>query len=398
MNNESVVFGGLSGLLRTNVLTPICSYLQTRQQQGPLTVEELANVLKLPSSAPLPSSTPGSSFAPMPSGFPAAAGFAGMTGAPPMLTGFAGMPMPLGAQKKTRGKTTNTQPAADHERCVYQITRGANKGNRCINKIEGGLQYCTQHKGTRAAQNHMQGGAPAQGQMQGQMQGGMSGMPGLPGMPMMPGMQSMPMMPVAQPQQPKIQVHQVAPGLYREASQGLAIKTGSTPNEYIACGVLVDPKTTQITPLTPDKIDYCRQIGLAYVDPSKPGESVVKPAPVNNYAPPVNGSFAPPGNNFAPQASGSFAAPSSNVSGQTFPTMAQQLPALPTGFPGMGLPQAGMQMMPQVQPLGGIGGLPGGFPGGGFPGSSFPGGAAVTDMRGTDDPNDDDVDDDEGDE
>lgn len=336
MNNESAVFAGLSTLLRTNVITPICTYLQTRQQQGPVTVDELANVLKLPAASPAPSPSPATSFAPMPSGFPG-------LGAPPALTGFDGMPMPLSAQKKKSSKSASSQPAADHERCIYQITRGVNKGNRCPGKVEAGLQYCTQHKGTRAAQAHMQGGTPQTGQMMPGMQS-MPGLPGMSGLPGLPGMSgSAPMMAPTQPQQPRIQVHQVATGLYREAVHGLAIKMGSTPNEYIACGVLADPKSTNITPLTPDKIEYCRQINLAYVDPSRPDAAVVKPT-----------------------------SPSANVSGQTLPPMSQQMPALPSTLPGL----------PQVQGLGGL------------PSMGFGAGTAVTDTHHADDPDDDDDDDD----
>lgn len=179
----------------------------------------------------------------------------------------------------------------------------------------------------------MQGGAPQTGQA-------VSNFPSMPGLP---GLSSVtPTM----PQQPKIQVHPVSPGLYREAVHGLAIKTGSSPNEYIACGVLTDPKSTTITPLTPDKIEYCRQINLAYVDPTRPDAAVVKPT-----------------------------MPSANVSGQTVPPMAQQMPTIPSGIP------SSLPGMPQVQGIGGI------------PSTGF--GAAVTDIRDPDDP--DDGDDDEED-
>jgi hypothetical protein len=271
------------------VLEPIVSYVQSRQQQGPISVDELAGVLKLPASS---THTVTQSQSTVPAGFPP------MSGMPSGLVGFNGMPIAMGGSTKSRGKSPAEAPP-DNERCQYRFTRGANKGSQCASRKEPGIHFCGGCKKKKTAQSQMVNGNVGQ-------QGGMPS--GLPGMP--PGMNSMMNNFSQQPMQnqtARINVTQLAAGVYRENKYGLALKTGTLPNEYICYGVISNPQEINNTsPLTQEHMDYCKQMNLSYLDLNQ------------GNAPPV-------------QSSGQQGLPSMTGFGQ------QGLPSM-TGFGQQGLP------------------------------------------------------------
>lgn len=339
MNAESAAFNAFSSAIRQYILPACAQCINSRTQQGPVTVDELANGLKLPaaSASPAPSSS-------LPS-FSTGAPF--MAGAPSALVGFQGAPIPMtSAPAKKGGKKASTQqPVAEHEQCSYVITRGHNKGSRCAGKKEPGSAFCTACKGKKAAQNQLQQGAPMPSS-------GSAPMPSFSGMPSMGSMMGAPMSSSAPP---KLSVKLVAPGLYRETVKGLAVKNGSTPNEYICCGLFMNEASTQISPLTPDAIAYCNSIGLCYVDPAK-GDQVVRS--------------------------------SNQIAGQTLPNIPQALPgvsALPS-LPGM---------QGSVATSGSGSGMFGALPSLGAMG--FPMMPSLSETKHMDDPDDGDMDDDDGD-
>ena len=427
--NESVVFAGLSTLIRNNVLTPIVNYCATKGHQ--YSIEELANVLKLAPTTPTapianmsmssltaPQLTNG--FAPnlAPQGlnlnlpaqsFNAPLGFPPVANAPPTLTAFGGVAMPIPGAKKGRGKSTApTAPVPDNERCQYIITRGRNKNTRCESRSESGQPFCGQCKVKKAANAQLQQGVapPAGGTFPG-LQGAFNGVPTVPGlqsfgvanMGMLPGAlapnatgtmnQLNPLIsssltaPTQEP--PKVQVIQLGNGMYHEKNHNLLIKINS-PGEFICCGVM-DPKTGNVTALTPDKIDVCKQLKMSYVDPTKSDGSTINPTthlPMNslpmNSLPSVSGQTLPSVNQQLPGvSSGTFLTPQVNM------TLPSAVPAVSmTGLPLVNQQQPMQQFgLPQVPAMNGIGiGILQGAP-------------AVTDHHSADDPNDDDDDDDE---
>jgi hypothetical protein len=340
MNNESVLSGGISTLIRNNVLTPIVHYLATKGCQ--VSVEELSNLLKLaPTTAPAPNLTaPNMNFS-APMGYPPVAN------APPTLTGFAGMPLPMGPTTgKGRGKgSVAVDNVPDNEKCQYIVTRGRNKNQRCTSRAEPNQPFCAQCKTKKAAQAQLQTGAQAP--MGGSFPG-MSGMNTMPGLPGLSGISAMPGFPSfaptgtmsqlnptissalsAPPDVPKVQVTQLGDGGYHEKTQNLYLRA---VNGGHVCDGVYDPLTGNISALTPDKIAFCKQNNINYVDRSN----------TNNMI------------------------PVSSVSGQTLASINQQLPGINT------LSSVQQFGLPQVPNLNGMG--------------SFAGLSAVTDHRGIDDP------------
>lgn len=335
MNAESAAFNAFSSAIRQYILPACAQCVNSRSQQGPVTADELANSLKLPaaSASPAPSLPNFSSGAPF------------MAGAPSALVGFQGAPIPMTSASAKKGgkKAGSQQPVAEHEQCSYVITRGHNKGSRCAGKKEPGTAFCTACKGKKAAQNQLQQGAPMPS-------AGSAPMPSFTGMPGMGSMMSNPMTASAAP---KLNAKLVAPGLYRETVKGLAVKSGSTPNEFICCGIFMNETSTQVSPLTPEAIAYCNSIGLSYVDPAK-GDQVVRST--------------------------------NQITGQTLPNIPQALPGVPA-LPSL----PGMQGNVATSGSGMFGALPG------LGGMGFPMMPSLSETKHMDDPDDADVDDDDGD-
>lgn len=297
-NNESVVFNGLSNLLRTNVLGPIVNYLgATKNCQ--VTVEELATVLKLNSIATAPQ---------MP-GFTPQLNFGGAPpiGFPPVnntLQSFGGVPMPLASTTKAGRTAKAPENVPENEKCQYKMTRGRNKDQRCQSRAEAGNIFCKlcKEKKSAATQQAQNGGAPTQGLVP-----TAPTFPGLPGMlpsnfptfaptvmnQLNPSMANV----LEQPNKFKIRGSQLGDGLIHELDHDLLIRAIGQ-NNYICLGIY-DPKTKESRPLTPEKIALCKSINMNYVDPT-----------------------------------------SYNVTGQSLPTITQQMPTVMTsGIPNFGLPQ-----------------------------------------------------------
>ena len=339
--NESVVFTGLSTLIRNNVLTPLVNYLgATKGCQ--VTVDELANVLKLnainTSNIGVPQM---SGFAPPQLSFGGAApiGYPPVANAPPSLTTFGGIPMPLASTTKSGRAPKATENIPENEKCQYKITRGRNKDTRCQSRAEPGIPFCKLCKDKKAAasQQAQTGGVPAPNMAPA---GPFPGLPGVIGAfpsnfptfaPL--GMNQLnPTMgnALAAPEAFKIRAKQLANGLLHEENHNLLIRS-TAPNEYICLGIY-DVKTGKSLPLTPEKMEICKSLRMNYVDPT-----------------------------------------STNVSGQSFPPINQQLPAT-LSVAGGGLPHFGL---PQVPGLGMMNNA-----------------VSVTDIRSADDPDYGDDDDD----
>ena len=257
--NESVVFQGLSGLLRSHVLTPIVNYLGTRNaMQGQVTVDELANILRLPASAAIPQAPmamqPQLGVQPqmgMQQG--AMPGLFGLTG----LTGFAG------AQPATKAKSGKAaEPVPANERCQYVMSRGQNAGRQCEKRAAPGNVFCTTCSGKKAAATQIagKGGVPMMG-------GGLPGFqqPGLVGMNPAMGAQL-----TAAPQSSvgQLQVTSLGNGMFYDPRNYLLLRSGNNPNEIICIG-LYDPATRQQLPLTPEKMQVCQSMGISYVNPNQ---------------------------------------------------------------------------------------------------------------------------------
>jgi hypothetical protein len=337
--NDSVVFSGMSKLIRENVLSPLVTYLAATKNCQ-VSVDELASILKLQStSTPVPmtnTSMPNLSAVNMgmPMGFAQPMGYPAVN-APPTLTTFGGMPMPA---SKGKGKGKSTENIPDNEKCQYIVTRGRNEGQRCPSRAEPNIPFCKACKDKKAAQTQLQKGGtvPAPGP---------SSFPGLGGVASLPGMQApgpaMGMMPMggsfaptgtlnqlntnvanvlsAPTELPKIQVLQLGNGMYHEKNQNLLIKAGQSG--YVCIGIY-DVNTGNHFPLTTDKIEFCRRNNMPYVDPSV-----------------------------------------SNVTGQTLPAVNQQFP----GVSAMSIPQVNMTIpsvntqqfgLPQVPSVNGLGVFP----------------------------------------
>lgn len=397
--NESVAFTGFSKVIRESILTPIVTHLSSKGIQT--SVEELAGVLKLMAiTTPTLSVQPIASMIPnsyMPSALPMAAPMVNTV--PTALTGLTGfngmaMPMPLATSKGKKSKTgAPSQAIPDNERCQYQITRGKNKGGRCENRAEQGNVFCGSCKDKKAAKNQLQqGGTMAPSNPMGMLPNMMGGLPQMmsTGMPTFP----MPQQPQLNPamsgplaamapqiaQRPPLRVQNIGNGFYYEVEHNLAIKLGSKSNEYICCGIY-DPKTNQITPLTPDKMEICNQKGISYVDPAKVEGPNISGSTLPNVAQQLP---------TAPQANNTISLPSV---GQTLPPMT--LPSVGSQFPP--LPQMGSSLPNFGSTLPNV---PSTLPPMGLPqlGGAMPGMPAVTDVRKADDPDDDDEDDDDKDE
>lgn len=235
--NESELFSGLSALIHNNVLIPVCTYLNKRETVGPVTVEELASLLLLPSSSPAPSGRL-------------------LSNAPPSLSN-----VPTDSKKRTtRAKTA----LDDKEQCVYVYYRGVQEGKRCTKKVTAGSNYCTSHKSTKVAK---------------QSTGGTVDLPGG--------------FPPVKTNKGNISVDNIGPGLYREATHNLLLKTGERANEYIACGVINNDDIKNPLPLTDKEIEYCKSIGVAYVDPKLPAKGSPLPVVGGSPLPRVGGSPLP---------------------------------------------------------------------------------------------------------
>jgi len=326
MNNETRIYEGLSTLIRVNVLEPIVQYVQSRQQQGPITVDELANLLRLPAnSAPVQTN---SAPASMPSGI----GFPAMPAMPPSLVGF-GMPMPMGTAaggKKGGRSKTPTEVPPDEERCEYVFTRGQQKHSRCTSRCEPGIPYCRQCKTKGSAKTRLQqiGGAPAS-------IGNMSMPPALPGLPNMFGNSMMNAAPQA-PKAPSLQAIQLGPGIFRETTKNLYLKQGGKVNEYICCGYFPDPNNTNnYQPLTPELLEYCKQHDFSYVDPNKADVPMNQPSPPQANMPQGLPTFSQ--SQGLPTFSQSQGLPTFSQS-QGLPTFSQSQ-GLPTFSQSQGLPQ-----------------------------------------------------------
>jgi hypothetical protein len=335
MNNESAIFHGLSDLIKSKALEPIANYLQSRQQQGPVTVEELVKVLQLPAN-----STPTQSAAPQagaPSGFPA------MNGMPPAITGFGGMPMQMSGGNSSKGRAKSpAEVPPDNERCQYTITRGANKGLRCSKRCETGIPYCKQHKTTKVAKEHLErlnGGAPQSGGAQPGVpsQGMPGGLPGMSGMnPAMFNSQQS-----AQPKKPQMNAVQIGPGFYREVTHNLALKTGK-PGEFICCGFFPDPNNTNnIQPLTKEVMDFCQQNQLGYVDPEKTEGNAQSTSDSSNQ-PQGLPSFQQQG---LPNMNSSPSQSQQSLPQQGLPNINHSPDQSQQGLPQQGLPQQGLPNM-----------------------------------------------------
>lgn len=379
--NESVLFQGLSNLVRQNLLPAIVQHLATKGVQ--VSVDELANVLKLaPNTAVVaPQQLSAASVAPsFNMGVPSMGttpGFGGIASATPSLMGMGGMPLSIGGgggAKKGSKKNTATAPPPENERCQYVFTRGRNKNDRCPNRCEPGHPFCSGCKGKKTAQDQLTRGAPGANSS-----GAAPGLPGvLPSLGAVPGVQTgngtfnqlNPSLagtlaaPVQEP--PKLQVKSIGDGLYHEVKHNLVIKTGNQPGSYICCGV-IDPKTNITSPLTADKIEICKQFNLSYVDPSKAnGTPVEQSASVS-----VTGQVLPNVSQQLPGVNGNMSAP---------PQVNMSLPGLPT----VAANSAGvLSGLPTINGVGVLPGVP-----------------AITDNRSADEPIDDDDDDvdDDGDE
>lgn len=271
MNNETTFFNGVSSLVRESILRPIVDHLAGKGIS--VSVDELSGVLKLPAST---SSLPMSQMPSLPSIHPVGT-------APPSIATLPGLGMPMGMPQPTGkrggGKKANTAPVPASERCQYIFTRGRNRGHQCDSRAEAGQPFCSGCKNKKSAQQQLQNGgssaAPSTStvpglpnQFAGQM---LPGVPGLGSMPALGG--NVPTLNQlnsgTQPQENKLklQVHPLGNGLYYEKTSFLAIRTGTKPNEYICCGVY-NPQNNNIGPLTPDKIEICKQYNLTYVDPT----------------------------------------------------------------------------------------------------------------------------------
>ena len=332
-NNESVVFNGLSTLIRNNVLGPLVNYLGANKGCQ-VTVDELATVLKLnATSAPNIGAPAGMMAAPQMSGFGPQLSFGGgvpigyppVANAPPSLTTFGGVPMPLASTTKSGRTTKAPENVPENEKCQYKITRGRNKDQRCQSRAEPGIAFCKLCKDKKAAasQQAQTGGVPAPNMAPAGPFPGLPGVNGLSQFGAFPGNfpafapsgmnQLNPTMGnalSAAPEGHKIKAQQLSNGLLHEQNHNLLIRS-TAPNEYICLGIY-DPKTGGNYPLTPEKIEICKSLKMNYVDPA-----------------------------------------STNVSGQTLPSINQQLPAtLSIGGSVGGFPQFGLPQVPSLSGLG----------------------------------------------
>ena len=158
--NESQLSQGIQALVRNFVLTPVVQYLATRQPiQGPVTVDELANVLRLQANISTPALVAPPGFAPnpmQPMGALPVPAMANIFGMPGMMTGPTG---------KKGGK--NAAPVAEGERCIYTFTRGEKAGQQCGAHVVPGTSFCSACSNKKAAksQGAAPGGLPAVGGM-----------------------------------------------------------------------------------------------------------------------------------------------------------------------------------------------------------------------------------------
>ncbi len=355
--NESVVFQGLSGLIRNNVLGPIVQYLSTRQpMQGQITVDELANILRLPASNSVPQPIqPIQTPIQQPFGIQPATSMPGIFG----LNGLAGS-QPLGA-KKTKAPS---EPIPTDQRCQYLMQRGRDTGKQCDKRAVSGSIFCTACSGKKAAQAQVAktgGMAP------------MGGMPMMPGQnPMMPGImgQAPGMNPAMSaqltttqaPQSSQLQVVSLGNGHFLSPVHGLLFRNGANPHDIICVGTF-DQATRQSSHLTPEKIQLCQSLGVTYVEPGKqtanPGSQVstlpsVSPASSQNNGmpnlPSVTGQMPnlPSVTGQMPNLPSVTGQPSQQQFNQQLPSsMPQQLPS---SMPQQQLPSSMPQQLPSSMP------------------------------------------------
>lgn len=361
--NESVVFNGLSTLLRNHVLGPLQNYLAANKGCQ-VTVEELAGVLKLtPITATNTSalSTPSFPNPVMNMNGAAPMGFGSMMGGPSTLMGLGGTPISTASTTKS-GKGRTKAEVPENERCVYKTIRGKTPGKQCDNRAEAGQRLCPTCKTKKAAQTQLQNGGGATVVPSAAPFPGLgAGFPALPGMQQQLGVfapmnQFTPVIAnnLAVQEPPRLSVRQLGEGMFVDTTHGLAIRTIS-PTRSVCVG-LWDEKTGSALPLTPEKMAACKMIGLDYIAP----DTVVQVPQVNTQfpqLPQVNTQFPGLSTNFA------LPAPQMNIT-------------LPSGQ------QFGLPQVPNLNPnLNGI--------------NVFQGIPSVTEFRAADEPEDEDAGDDD---
>jgi len=266
VSNETAIFQGLSDLLRKYVIQPIVDHLATKGIQ--VSADELAESLKLPASQTSTSVVPA-----MPS----------VSSVPPSLSGVQGLGMPVSSRRG--GKKNSNAPVTPERRCIYIFTRGRNKGRQCDAAAEPGGVFCSSCKGKKSAQQQLQnngGAVPQTSQFSGQM------VPPLPGCGSMPTQSAPPPVPT-QDNKLNLSVVQVKDGLFYHPKYMIALRNlGDSTGRMLAIGVY-DPQTGDVTTLTPEKIEICKELGIAYVDPNANKAPAPSPSPI----PPIPGSTLP---------------------------------------------------------------------------------------------------------
>lgn len=225
-SQESMIISNIAGLIRTGVIQPLVSYLNAKGTS--CTVEELCSVLKLPGT-PVPTT---------------------VNSLPPNLT----------SSVRARPKKTETVSPTipESQLCQYIFTRGRNKGQRCPEKAEDNGIFCKNCKIKKSA------AAQATG----------------------PGTSQPSTVPSETSYKPKITVVSFSGsnGLLLETKHNLVIRTGKDPTDLVAIGIK-DVPSGGILPLTAEKIEICKQLGLSYVDPSKGNALPIVPSSLNKEMP-----------------------------------------------------------------------------------------------------------------
>jgi len=219
--NESVVFIGLSELLKLNVIKPIINYLYTKGIE--CTDEELWEVLKLE-----PQSISKNS----------------MGSTPPNYQG----------KQDRRSRKINLEIPED-QRCKYIFIKGLNIHKQCIEKAENGNIFCKYCKDKKSAKEQEEKYVSTTGETKTE-----SGVKGTP----------------SKPKSTKsINLRTVKGGLCIESKHDLLLRPIATPNEYVCIGVALDSTGYMKRDLLSEDIKICEEYGISYVDPNKANQNIV---------------------------------------------------------------------------------------------------------------------------
>ena len=324
-NNESIVFQGLSEVIRNNILAPISQYLRTTKNIE-VSVDELSTILKLPAQSRAPMSM-------IPGGVPP------ISSAPSALASLPGLGMPMTTSRRGKSSGGSTQSVPESEQCMYKFTRGKAKGERCASRRDSGSQwFCSTCKKKKSAQTQITNGTSS-----------FSGSSQTTGFnPMNPLMGAQMMAPRPSP---SVKVSPLSDGYYREHQFNLLLMAGNSPHEFVCKGI-IDKATNKVMPLTGEAIQYCQEKNISYVDPTRnmdQGSGVQRTTPTVPQLPGVSVPQLP--SVYAPQGSTSVSVPQlpSVYAPQMSSVSVPQLPSVNAPqMSSVSVPQMSSVSVPQV--------------------------------------------------